>query len=353
MTKATLLIGWLALAVLHTLSASAEPNTPVNPSASPAASAESPPSSPLSMSSQPAPAAPASPLSQAPLRYEDGLLLISGHLPGGPTGDFVVDFGSTGTAVAKDYLPPEVIKALDDPNRPDYQKPSAAGGDVNGFLGRIIFDKLVFGNFAFDDVALDVLGDSLVFMGHHCAGILGVDLLHRADLVAFSYSGDDSSRLTIAQADEWNVAGGAVEFPFRAVGGHMFVQGAVNGVPVSFLFDTGARNNIITSGVAKAAALVPDQDDRYDFTGLDGNTIKGAPAPVDTLNLGASSFPLQTVMVADLPVLSTFDSNLPVGLIGNDFLESFDRIEVDFSRMTIRLWQAPPAPPADATAGAE
>jgi hypothetical protein len=64
-----------------------------------------------------------------------------------------------------------------------------AGGAVHGFLGRSVVPTLTIGDMVFRDVEVSVLSSMPEFGGHAPAGILGMDLLTRAEVACVSYAG--------------------------------------------------------------------------------------------------------------------------------------------------------------------
>ena len=90
----------------------------------------------------------------------------------------------------------------------------------------------------------------------------------------------------------------SAEVPFYLAAKHIFLDGEVNEVPVSFLFDTGARSSILSASIAEKAGLEEAGDGRKgELRGLDNN-------PVETLRVTADRLRLGEWLRSDVPFLS-------------------------------------------------
>jgi predicted aspartyl protease len=136
--------------------------------------------------------------------------------------------------------------------------------------------------------------------------------------------------------------GVTIVLPILTAADHIFIEGSIGGAPVTFLFDTGARGTIVPGSVAEAAGLGTGEKADREFRGLDGNPLPARLITVEELQLGTASFPDSPVYVAELPVLENWGLDETSGLLGNDFLERHDRIELDFSEGLLRLRRSEP-----------
>lgn len=56
------------------------------------------------------------------------------------------------------------------------------------------------------------------------------------------------------------------------------------------------------------------------------------------VRLGTATYPQIEFAIADLPVFESYmGAQGNVGLLGNDFLQAFTRVEIDFDHGTVRL----------------
>jgi predicted aspartyl protease len=281
----------------------------------------------------------------APLQFSGGLLFTAGKLPDGTEADFIVDFGAGGTLVTKDFLPAgtaiQEVKAVeysDEGERVLKGTMGGAGGDVSSFLGNAELPGLSFGEIAFSDVTVRVVDETMEFGGRKAAGILGLDLLRRAEVVSFGYDGEGNARLAFSPEAKPVADGVAAEIPFTMAVGHIFIESEIGGVPLSFLFDSGARGTIISEAISERAGLEPGGGTGREFRGMDGNPIPSTTARAAEFTLGGQAFTDIDLYVAELPVLQAMGLKEDGGLLGNDFLQRFSRIDVDFDRQVIRLW---------------
>ena len=99
----------------------------------------------------------------------------------------------------------------------------------------------------------------------------------------------------------------------RSRNGHYFVEGAINGHPITFMVDTGATTVAIDSRIARAARLP-----------------KGYPATFSTAGGAAQgeSVPRQSVTVGGLRIdnvsIAVINGVGEVGLLGQNILRSMD-----------------------------
>jgi hypothetical protein len=280
--------------------------------------------------------------------YENGFILAEGALPDGRKGWFIVDFGASGTVVSKDFLPSyvdiEEVKGLEYSERGRREVKSVmsgAGGAVTGFLGNASPGDLFVGDVRFPDVTVSVIESMPEFGSREIAGILGLDLMKRCDRIAFEYP--RSGPGVMMMGDRHVISGtdaSSAEIPFYLVAKHVFLDGEVNEVPVSFLFDTGARNSIISASKAGEARLREAADGKKgEVRGLDDTPVETTAVIADRLRLGDWLHSDVRFLAADLSVFESMGLRQGGGIIGNDFLDDYRLIELDFSREVISLWE--------------
>jgi len=285
---------------------------------------------------------------EATLYYEDGFLITEGALSDGRKGWFIIDFGASGTVVEKDFLPSYVdikeVKALEYSGlgrREVKGEMTGAGGEVTGYLGRAAPGDLFFGDVRFRDVDVNVIDSMPDFGTRKIVGILGLDLMQRCERIAFEYprSGPGvlmmGGRHTLAGTDSPTAS-----VRFHYVADHLFLDGEVNEVPVSFLLDTGARSSILSASKAEEAGLrETDGAGRGKLRGLDGNEVETVSVVADRLGLGGWLRSEVPFFSADLSVFESIGLRRGGGLIGNDFLDDYVLVEIDFEDDVISLWE--------------
>jgi hypothetical protein len=282
---------------------------------------------------------------EAELVYDKGLLFTRASTGLGDPMEFIVDFAAGATVVAKSALPGGVeiqavegVEYTEEGPRRIESTMKGAGGDVSGFLGTATLPELTVGTLVFRDAKVSVLSSLPEFGGHKPAGILGMNLLSSANLACVTYPAPgDTGHLRLANESHLD-SPEAIGIPFTRVGNHLFVTGAVDDAPVTFIFDTGARRAHLHPEVAEAAgiALRPD-DDPGGTRGLDGKKMETHLAAAEKLSLGEATFARVPFVVADMPVFRTIGLGASAGLLGNTFLDRFGEVEIDFEQQVIRL----------------
>jgi predicted aspartyl protease len=282
---------------------------------------------------------------EAALLYDKGLLFTDVATGAGDPLEFIVDFAAGATVVARSAIPAGIeIQAVEGVeysargSRKIHSTMKGAGGDVSGYLGVATLPTLTVGALVFRDVRVSVLSSLPEFGGHQPGGILGMNLLARAEFACVTYPpAGEVGHLRLA-TESHLMSSETIDVPFTRVGNHLFVQGAVNGTSVDFIFDTGARRAHLHPDVATAAGLVLRPDDDPDGTrGLDGMPMETHLAVADRLRLGEGSLVDVPFVVVDMPVFRTIGLGSNAGLLGNTLLDRFTEVEVDFQHEMIRL----------------
>lgn len=278
------------------------------------------------------------------LRLDEELIIIRGALPDGTTGDFIVDFGASGTVIARRFLPPgtdvhkvKAIQYTDEGAKELDAVMGGAGGSVSGFLGNAVLSRLRFGDVSFDDVTVNVIDPMPAFDGLEVAGIVGLDLLRRANVVTLEFSGERASRLTFSPAAPPGRPAPDIDAPLEVGAKHVFVGGTIHDTAVDFLVDTGARSSILSAGLAEHAGLQLSDDGGRDFRGLDGKPLPAKSATVDQWALGGGTVSSWRFYVTELPVFDTMGLHESGALLGVDFFLRYAVVELDFLHERIRF----------------
>jgi hypothetical protein len=290
-------------------------------------------------------AAPPAVAGEADLVYDSGLLFTQASIGPGDPLELIVDFAAGATVLARSSLPDGVeVRAVEGV---EYSELGArtieatmkgAGGDVSGFLGTATLSELTVGTMVFRDVKVSVLSSLPEIGGHRPEGILGTNLLSRASVACVTYPArGENGHLRLGPRSHLGSAE-TIGLPFARIGNHLFVEGTIDGAPITFILDTGARRAHVHPEAADAARLALRPDDVAAGTrGLDGNNVETRLATVERLRLGDAAFDHVPFVVADLPVFRTIGLGGRAGLLGNSFLDRFAEVEIDFERETIRL----------------
>ena len=100
--------------------------------------------------------------------------------------------------------------------------------------------------------------------------------------------------------------------------GHYYVDGAINGVPLRFMIDTGATYVSVSAGFARAAGLPKGAPGTFSTA---NGSVKGEI--VKDQDVRADAFRVSGLSVAVTPAQDT------IGLLGQNFLRRFDVSQAD------------------------
>jgi aspartyl protease family protein len=111
----------------------------------------------------------------------------------------------------------------------------------------------------------------------------------------------------------------------REMDGHFYAEAQVNGVPIRFMIDTGASVVMLTPDDARRAGIaIPAQ--RQLAMGV-GGTVSVTPVTIGRIAIGAVEARAIQGAVAD---------QLPVSLLGQNFLAQFGSVEIHGDTMVLR-----------------
>jgi len=275
-----------------------------------------------------------------PVRFTGGHHLASAQIAGGRTGDMVVDLAAGTTVVSKAALPPgtDIRPSEMVQHSPEGVKrlASEVGGATGAAtpLGIATLDSLTIGDVKFEKVDVVVM-EELPPVAEGIAGIVGLDLLGRAKVISIPYpaSGATGELRLSEQAGEKPAA----TLPLAILDSRAYCKAKVNGTDVCMIVDTGAPITIVEERVSAAAGLSPVVQEK-DVRGIGSARSKLAKAEGATISLGEVTLKDQAVMIGTLPLFSRFKGSVPIGILGNETLAEFGRVEMDFERGELRLY---------------
>lgn len=281
---------------------------------------------------------------EAPLEY-DRWPLVTAKLPDGTEGVFIADIGAGTTVVSKKFLPlgTEIEKATMVQYSSAGKKmlryaPGGATGAVDSVLGHANLKELRFGNIRFSDVNVDVMEEMPDIVGRPIAGILGMDLMRRCNVLTMSFRMDNGGAPSLSMGrSRMQSETEALELPFTFVNSHLIVDGRLNDSLVHFIMDTGCPGIIMDTGAAKRIGVKPVKKMRPG-RGLDGGKAKFNLGSSVELVFGERSFGAVQPKISKLSCFTTLRTNgQNAGLLGNSFFSRFKQVEFDFERRIARF----------------
>ena len=268
----------------------------------------------------------------------DGYLLANTTMPGGATAWFAVDLAAPTTAVTKAFAGNSTIEKLHSSTHPlDRDAASSALGGFGfsgGALGRTTLRMLTVGGLTFTDATVIVLGDAPTIAGRQIAGILGTDILRRAQIAVFRFGGTPSLLLK-SKANA--IVKDVIELPMKMVGDIVVVEGTMNGRKADFLLDTGSPASYLPVKTLRATGAAAIPNSTREITTLDGENAKVRGAEVESITLGGTSFTGLPFHIGELPVFGRVPESLTPVLLGNAFFTTLQFLEINFESNTVRL----------------
>ena len=277
-------------------------------------------------------------------------IVAAGHLfarattPAGASGWFVIDTGGAQTLVSRSFLPEttEIREAAMVEHSAAGRRlleyaPGGATGAVRGILGHADIPVVHFGEVAFEHVTAAVIEEIPAIFGRPVAGILGLDLLRRGGGIRLEVPAAAAGAGMI-RLGRFPQAEAAAETGFTIVNDHIVLPVHVGDLPAHMILDTGAPTVLLDSETARAAGIV--ETEARAVKGLDGKGVRSATGSVPLLRIGALESENVEARVAPLTVFDRFRSgDQHLGLLGNEFLGRFSRVEIDFASRRIRFFR--------------
>jgi len=170
------------------------------------------------------------------------------------------------------------------------------------------------------------LGSTLVVAG---VALVGVAMLSPSLKSGGNWSSPTAERPFAASASPIKRAQPAGASAGRALmrgpDGHFYADAQVNGVTVRFMVDTGASVVVLTREDAQRAGIALPAE-RALAMGV-GGTVSVAPVTIGRIAIGAVEARAVQAAVAD---------QLPVSLLGQNFLAQFGSVEIRGDTMVLR-----------------
>jgi hypothetical protein len=272
------------------------------------------------------------------LEMVDGYLLAPASMPDGGEAWFAVDLAAPSTAITKAYAGSNTIQKSQGSNNPLDRGVAQFALGGHGFrgeaLGRTTLQTLTVGGLTFFDATVTVLASMPKVGGRLVAGILGLDMLKRAEIAVFRYG----SSPTLLLKSKANVAvKGTIEMPMKIFSGSVFVEGTLNGKKADFLLDTGSPASYLPVKTVRLTGAAAIPNSAREITTLDGDKATVRGAEVGSFTLGGETFSGLPFHIGELPVFGRLPETVTPVLLGNAFFGTLQFVEINFSSQTVRL----------------
>lgn len=275
-----------------------------------------------------------------PVRYAAGHHLAQATIEGGGKGETVIDLAAGMTVIAKSALPKDAEIRPSEMMQHSAEGVKRLAAEVGGAtgaatpLGIATLKSLALGDLLFSNVDVLVM-DELPPVAEGIIGIVGLDLLDRAETISIPYPKSSETgelRLSAASGER-----PLATLPLAILDSRAYCRAKVNEADVCMIVDTGSPITIVEERVSKNAGLNPAAEDK-DVRGIGSARSKLAKAEGVTLSLGEATLKDQVVMVGSLPLFSRFKGPTPIGILGNQTLAGFARVEMDFGKGELRVY---------------
>lgn len=282
----------------------------------------------------------ASTTGSCPVLFTGGHHLAAARLAGGSTGEMVIDLAAGTTVVSKAALPPGAAIRPSEMVEHSPEGVKRLASEVGGATGAVMplgiatLDSLSLGGITFERVEVLVMED-LPLVANGIIGIVGLDLLGRGKVISIPYpAGGATGELKLAETGSDKPA---ATLPLAILDSRAYCKGTVNGAEVCFIVDSGSPITIVEDRVVKLAGLKPVAQEK-DVRGIGSARSKLAKADGATIGLGEATLHDQAVSVGALPLFARFKGATPIGILGNETLAGFGRIEMDFEKGEFRMY---------------
>ncbi len=275
------------------------------------------------------------PYGETVMEFSDGRFFVMGHVEGSRVGRFLVDLGASNTIIARSALGTSVdMQGLDDEHLPAIM---GLQGKITDIKARVNPGYFKTGTIRIKNITAFVV-DSLMQIGDRdVSGIIGLDLLGRAPCLGImmlsgrkpeyvlEMGGCDESRVDSTTFDSLMIRND-----------YIIIPGAINGHPLSFILDTGMKNSLITPEAANESRVILDSNFIMVYQGLDRVSDTAIAGHASNATLGNARVDRIGLYVGNVPAVQG-ESFRTEGILGNDILTRFQRLEIDFSRQRFRL----------------
>lgn len=268
----------------------------------------------------------------------DGWMVVPFRMPDGTQQKFVVDMAATTTVVDKSILSStSEIQSIESVAYDGTSKKVSTGimqgatGDVSStdLLGRTILSDCVLGTLTVKDLWVSVLNKFPTFLTDHgIRGILGLDVLKQFDKVSFIDIDKESGVVLFGGLP----ASVSTAFKMTSSGGLYFTEGSIGGIPIQFVFDTGARQTTLGKELVKDKRIEISHRGVRQISGINGAMQEVETGVVKEILLHTKVTKDVEVSIADVSALQAIGQE-KAALLGMSFFSKFKSMYFHFEKL--------------------
>ncbi|BFG69127.1 hypothetical protein KACHI17_00080 [Sediminibacterium sp. KACHI17] len=282
-----------------------------------------------------------------PFQFKNGWMMLPVQLNNGNRLEFVLDMAATSTVIDASVLPSntEIVKmetiaySDKDTTKSSASMQGATGQvDTDFFLGKALLQNFRLNDLLMNDVNASVLKsfpEKLKKAG--VVGIIGTDILKKSGVCTIQFTSETEGTIVLGESEiGTNVA--ATRMPFNIAGGLLFIDGKIQGKPLKFVMDTGARESILSqSFVTLTNISYKTMSTDKMITGIDGKPQKSSIISLKDVAVGNYMMKDTRMILGNVAALSSYGLSASSAILGMDFFHQFTRIQIDFSNQQLLL----------------
>lgn len=261
------------------------------------------------------------------LEFDQGYLFARTQTSDGAAAFIVIDLAAPATTVTGNIAG---VGLLHQRRESGSIAPARLGGALGGFglplsvTGESTVAQFHVGNIVFPNVPVRIVQAIPDIAGRKVVGIVGLDLLRRAEVLSLQYG--TSPRMTL-QSKPRPGAGARVSIAMN--NDVLTAAGSINGTEVQFVLDTGSPESFISPAGVRAIGASAVAGSGVKLQLADGTTVTARSSNVRSFSIGTSGYTGVEFHIAELPVFA--QSAGTTALLGNSFFSGLSRMEINFT----------------------
>jgi predicted aspartyl protease len=289
---------------------------------------------------------------QGSVEYElnDNWIIVPVYFANNQKLNFVLDLAATSTVINKKILPAgieikkvEMITYNSSTNDTSNSSMQGATGTLTDdlFLGKALIPVLNIGTIDVINTNVSVLeAFPQKLEGLGVAGILGLDILEQFSKIKILGLNNTGIKSIIFEEENYRIAP-QFSLTIKKAGGLFFTDGSINSHQIEFVIDFGSRQTILSKPLFekmndRSFSVI---DKEKTITGIDGKPSNAFVISVQQFYLANYQFDNQQVVVGDIAALQSYGLQNTSALLGMNFFNRFDAVEIDFRNKALNLWK--------------